>query len=321
MVKERELALETREIRDEDWAGVAGLVNHYEHEGLTGEIMLARSNRWTPTDPRMQLVTVDVAGRIVGHARSLRRASDVAGKFSVIAYVDETITGQGLGRRLLQMAEDFAAANGAKHLISYVREDCARGVAVALKNGFELNQHLFDSTVDLTAFDPAPWLTGKEALEAAGYRFFTMAEAGYTDGNRHRLYKLDVITDVDTPGFENWGKRSYEQYLRDEHESYAFTADGVFIAEFAGEWVGMSALRPAPRAGRYHIDYTGVLREHRGKGLSTVLKALSMQYAKGNGGQVLETSNDERNAAMLNVNVKMGFVPEPGFYVCRKELG
>lgn len=321
MITERELALETREIRDEDWSAVADLVNQYEKDGLTGEIMLARSNRWTPTDPKLQLVTVDAAGKVVGHARSLRRASDPEGKFNTIVYVDRDWTGKGLGRQLLKRADDFAISNGARFLISYVREDCPRGVEFAKLNGYAINQHLFESYCDLTRFDPEPWLSKQPALEVRGYRFFTLEEEGFTPEAQRRLHRLDVDTDLDTPGFENWGERSYEQYVRDEHESYGFTPAGVFIAEFEGEWIAMSAVRPSPVEGRFHVDFTGVRREHRGRGLAVLLKAMTMRFAIAQGGRQLETGNDERNQKMLGINVKMGFVPEPGFYVCRKELG
>lgn len=309
-----------RPILDSDWATVAEIVNFYEKDGLTGDLMLARSNRWTEGDPRLQIVATDESGRVVGHGRSLRRASDPAGKFSTIVYTHPERVGQGIGRRLYAEIESFAVEHGAEYLISYIIEQCPRGITFGELNGYVANQHLFESWLDVQAFDTGPYLAAKPSLEATGYRFLTLSEAGDTPENRRRLYELDVATDHDTPGFENWGVRTFEQYTRDEHESFGFTGDGVFVAEFGGEWVAMSAVRPRPVERQMHTDYTGVRREHRGKGLAQVLKALAVDYAKSRGIERLITNNDERNAPMLAINRKMGFNAEPGFYVYRKEL-
>jgi GNAT superfamily N-acetyltransferase len=320
MTTETQAALTTREVRDEDWGGIAALINQYETDGVTGEILLARSNRWTEGDPRLQLVTVDGDGKVFGYARSLRRASDAVGRFSTMVYVDKAFAGRGLGLALITQAESHARHHGATFLISFVTETCERGLKFAAQSGYRPSQRLFESKLRLGEFDPTSYLAAKARLEEEGYRFTTLAKEGVTDSNCRRLYKLDSVIDIDTPGYENWGERSYEQYLKDEHESHGFTPAGVFIAERGGEWVAMTAVRPSPIAGQFHIDYTGVLRNHRGKGLAHVLKALAILYALDEGGQVMQTNNDDRNVAMLKINQEMGFVPQPGFHVMRKEL-
>jgi RimJ/RimL family protein N-acetyltransferase len=193
-------------------------------------------------------------------------------------------------------------------------------MAFAERAGYLPNQHLFESKLDVQSCDTSLYMAPQIALEQKGYRFFSLEEAGHNEENARRLHALDTDSDADTPGVENWGPRTFEQYVRDEHDSFGFTPSGVFIAEFDGEWVAMSAIRPSATKGQMHVDYTGVLREHRGKGLAKLLKVQTVNYAKSTGAEVLSTHNDERNQAMLGINQKFGFVSEPGFFVYRKEL-
>jgi GNAT superfamily N-acetyltransferase len=296
-------------------------MNLYNKRSLTAEILLQRASLWDDDDPRQLLVATDERGALVGYAKSERKKSEPAGKFGISVFVHPNDVGKGLGRGLLSQCETFALKNGCTHVLTSVNESYPRGAVFVGKAGFVPVQHLFESRLALDAFDSAPFLAVKPRLEEAGYRFTSFGEEGDTEENWRKLHELDSTTDEDTPGFENWGRSAFEDYRQTLRTGHAFTLAGIHVAVKDGEWVGVNFVKPTPVEGEICTEYTGVLREHRGKGLAQVLKAIGIQYAKDSGADTMSTFNDERNAPMLAVNRKLGFVAQPGFYVYRKELG
>jgi GNAT superfamily N-acetyltransferase len=59
--------------------------------------------------------------------------------------------------------------------------------------------------------------------------------------------------------------------------------------------------------GRSWSGFTGVLREHRGRGLAKLVKSVSLRRAVATGITAAYTSNDGENAPMLAVNTWLGY--------------
>jgi RimJ/RimL family protein N-acetyltransferase len=55
-----------------------------------------------------------------------------------------------------------------------------------------------------------------------------------------------------------------------------------------------------------------VKRAWRGRGIASALKRAQIAWAIKNGIEVLETTNEVRNAPMRAVNEKLGYRPAPG---------
>jgi RimJ/RimL family protein N-acetyltransferase len=309
-----------RAIRDEDWDSVAALINLTETYGVTGDIMRDRIKRWSQSDSRRDLVATDDDGSLVGYVNVYRKASDLPGKVTINFHVHPDASRKGLGRAFLAIGESFAKEQEANYLIAFVRERHVRGIAFADKSGFRRLQRLFESELNVTSFDARPFEPLLNHLGQAGYRFLSLADAGDTDENRRRIHALDNESDIDTPGYDNWGYRGYERYCLEEFESPGYDPSGIIVAEYDGEWVAMNSVRATPQPGIWHTEYTGVLRHHRGKGLGTCVKVLGIQNAKRSGATVLRTNNDDRNVPMLAINKELGFRPDPGFFICRKDL-
>ena len=309
---------QVRPAVDSDWDAIASLMNHYDAEGTTGDILRQRNSLWDANDPRMIMVATDDLGKIMGYCRSQRRSSEPAGIFRLSIYVDPVRIGHGIGRYLLSISERFAKERGAQFPMTMVEETCKRGLDFAAKNGYTAVQHLFESRLELVYFDPSPYQMAQSCLEDEGFRFRTFQDLGASDADWQHLWELDTVTDRDTPGSEFWSIGSLSVYRAQKESAFGFSPAHVHIAIFNNEWVGVNMVNKSPNRGEMATEYTGVRKDFRGKGLAQVLKAIGIQAAKETGAQVMVTNNDERNAAMLAVNKKLGFAVQPGFFVMRK---
>jgi GNAT superfamily N-acetyltransferase len=83
-------------------------------------------------------------------------------------------------------------------------------------------------------------------------------------------------------------------------------------------WVGMADSQPIGYSYlAYHpssvwTGYTGVLREHRGKGIARALKLETLVQAIDLGVSAVETDNDSENAPILHLNEELGYEERPG---------
>lgn len=145
-----------------------------------------------------------------------------------------------------------------------------------------------------------------EPLIKAGYRFFTLAQAGDDETTRRKLYELVREGVCDTPGFTGEFE-SYRAFMeRIYMPSYWQHAQSQFLAAHTGEWVGLSSfVKQVDGQGLFGL--TVVTRAHRGRGISHALKLLALQYARGSGVGAIVTENHPENAPILGLNKALGF--------------
>jgi RimJ/RimL family protein N-acetyltransferase len=65
------------------------------------------------------------------------------------------------------------------------------------------------------------------------------------------------------------------------------------------------------QAHRLSVHTTGVSRAHRGLGVALALKLEGIRWGQRQGFHEIMTSNHSRNAAMLHINSRLGFVRAP----------
>jgi predicted GNAT superfamily acetyltransferase len=65
---------------------------------------------------------------------------------------------------------------------------------------------------------------------------------------------------------------------------------------------------------------TGVVRSHRKRGIALALKLHGTRYAIDHGYAQIRTDNDAINAAMLGINIALGFQPRPAWIELEKLL-
>ena len=160
--------------------------------------------------------------------------------------------------------------------------------------------------LDLTAAALPKAKLATRPLVEAGYRFFTLAQAGDDETTRRQLYALVREGVCDTPGFSG-AFESYPAFMeRIYTPSYWNHAESQFLAAHAGAWVGLSSFVPqADERGLFGL--TVVTRAHRGKGLARALKLLALEYARSCGVDTVVTENHPENAPILGLNKTLGF--------------
>jgi RimJ/RimL family protein N-acetyltransferase len=200
-----------------------------------------------------------------------------------------------------------------------VRDDQPGYLRFAQNRGFALRRHMFESTIDLAAFDENQFAGLVEAVEASGIRFFSLADVGDTEEARRKLFAVNVKASADTPGSDG-GFPSFEEFNELFNTSSWFRPAGQIIAADGDKYIGLAAVAYFAETNSMGNNITGVLPGYRGRKIAQALKLLTIRYAKACGAASIRTSNDSENAPMLAINRKLGYKPLPGNYLLHKQL-
>jgi GNAT superfamily N-acetyltransferase len=127
--------------------------------------------------------------------------------------------------------------------------------------------------------------------------------------------EMDALCELDRKIFHKYPADLFTPEEWAGFESYWMIADGKTIG--CSAFIRDSDYDDEPRPGCLHIMSTGVLPEFRRRGFGTKQKQWQIEFAKQQGFQVIVTNTRESNVAMLQLNLKLGFVIRevaPHFY-------
>jgi len=295
-----------------DAADIARLYNSTVNETLSLEGLL---DWWTPRtgEIRITMLAQDKTGAAIGYWDIDHETWMTPGTFKMKVVVAPEARGHGLGAQMYCEALRLARERGATHFESYIRETDTVSIKFAEARGFKIQHHGFESILDLADFDEHRFDDLVKQVQAQGFHFFSLAEAGVTEENKHKLYEVNRISGLDNPGNDETFP-DYYAFSKDVFEASWFRADTQLLASHADHWVGLSAIGIYPTDRHAYNAFTGVLREYRGRGLAQALKLQTILLAKKEGMRFVRTHNDSNNAPMLAINRKLGYKAEPGYY-------
>jgi ribosomal protein S18 acetylase RimI-like enzyme len=149
----------------------------------------------------------------------------------------------------------------------------------------------------LIALDPR--LVPEPSLPA-GYRLVPMTEVAPENAfEAVREAALDEPTPTPHDAFD------LDDFLREWDEPNSDHESSSAVLDEEGRVVAFSFLFTA--GDRASHGFTGTVREHRGRGLATAVKRRALRTAAERGVTRVTTSNAEENAAMREINRKLGF--------------
>ena len=301
-----------------DAADMARLYNSTVAETITLETAI---DWWMPREGQIRVTTLAIAehGQAVGYWDVERETWMKPGTFYIKVIVAPEARGHGLGTQMYRDALESARGHGVTLLETHVRETDAVSLKFAERRGFKVSHHGFESTLDLTDFDGHRFDGLLRRLHAEGFRFFSLAEAGVTDENKHKLYEVNRASALDNPGNDGEFPDFYA-FSKNVFDASWFRADTQLLAAHEDHWAGLSAIGIYPADRHAYNAFTGVLREYRGRGLAQALKLQTILLAKKEGMRYIRTHNDSNNAPMLAINRKLGYEPQPGIYKLVCEL-
>ncbi len=305
---------------ERDAAAIVAAYNAHvpSQQRLTVEQFLENETHFPPDGQRNVIVALAADGdddEIIGYSDTWRWPWNAEGYFGVEVMIMPGWLGQGVGARLYDEQRGFWRAIGATQLRANVRDDNPVSLRFAERRGFQIDRHIFDSSLDLATFDERPFVGAIAAAEARGIRFVTLADLGDTEDAQRQLYAVNRAASLDVPGAEQTFM-PFEQWREQVCMASWYRPDGQIAAidTATGEMVGMAAVGIFPDRDLAHHMITGVNRAYRGQGLALALKLLSLRCAKRYGVARATTNNDSQNAPILAINRKLGYRPDPGFY-------
>ncbi len=260
-------------------------------------------------------LVAELEGRIVGAADYHHFAGAYhPHKFGLELFVDPQHQGGGIGRALFDAALDALAPLEPISLSVQVREDEPSAIHFAATRGFLEVKRDFDSLLELQHFNmPEP----RHALE--GVRLVSWRKADSAE-RRRELHKVFEEIRVDVPRTEPPTPITYEFFEKEILNDAEWLAEVSFCALREDRIIGFTGAFKGARDGWVDQWLTGIKREARGQGLATALKIKQIERVKALGFTTIRTDNDSRNAAMLAVNTKLGFVRQPAVLVMRKDF-
>lgn len=254
---------------------------------------------------------------VVGVVWLHQRKSWPPDKFRLRGHVRPDFQRRGIGRLLMETAQDLSRDLGAKRVQCVTREDRPRSTTLMERAGFSEEGRDFESRLDVATCNLAPFVSYVGQARKLGVELTTLAdELGRDPSCLPAIYQSHCTLAFDVPREEPGPPppHSFKDFLAWQVEHRTILKEAYFLAKRGDAIVGESQLkRSVGDAGVLYQDLTAVVPAYRGQGVAMALKVLTVQYAQRNGYREIRTDNHTRNAPMLAINAKLGFVRQPAW--------
>lgn len=263
-------------------------------------------------------------GCVVGTA-SQRKALNNAcqGNFTVEVLVDPDARDCGAGKLLFdhcvkQLRKEH---NEVSSLTCSAREDQPAAIRFLETEGFVPVMREELSQIEVSSFNPTPFQAKEDQCRRNGFEIHALSalKRRFPDWKK-RVYSLENELEVDVPRANPFVPMPFDDYCRRKFEGPEFSAETVWIALEADEWLGMTELLLSKGdPSKAHTGMTGVRRQARRKGVATALKLRALAFAESSGVNTVQTDNEESNP-MFQINLALGFKPIPALVQFRLDL-
>jgi mycothiol synthase len=267
-----------------------------------------------------QLIVAEHDGQILGVASFSRSAGSYhPHKFHLELYVHPDSRGRGVGAALFDVTLEALKPLEAISVRTQVREDEASSLRFAQARGFTEDKRDFESLLDVQAFDAAPYSSLEARLAAEGVTLRSWRELD-SEAFRRELHAVFSEVRLDVPRSEPATPISFEFFDENVVSDAELAWDASFASLEGNRITGFTGAFQGAKSGVLDQWLTATTREARGRGIATALKVRQLEAAQRLGFVTVRTDNDTRNAPMLAVNAKLGFVRQPAVLSLAKVL-
>lgn len=301
--------------------------NRYARPAMVVPVATAlRFEAHNPQPKRLVLLVEDASGGVVavGTVSDGGAFARKDGSFSGGVRVAPEHRRRGVGGALLERLEAHARAHGAPRITGSARGDEPDGLGSALRHGYRETNRRFNSFLDVPAFDLSRFEDPDAIAGRAGVRLVTYAElererAADVDALQREVYELGVSAGQDIPRPEPIQMPPYEAIREMFFGATSFDRASTILA-LRGDRIVSETLTDMRSPGVAYTNFTGTVREERGKGLALALKLRAIAELQREGARLFGTTNDEQNAAMRGINAKLGYEPDPPVIELEKRI-
>ncbi|MGV3618372.1 MAG: GNAT family N-acetyltransferase [Fimbriimonas sp.] len=265
-----------------------------------------------------RFIGVTSKGETVAYGHVSRRPNAEEKPFSATITVLDPWRGRRIGGEILQRMTAFVQKHGGSEITGSVADTDEGARRFLDANGIEVTSHTFASVLDPRQADMAPFRPIVDRLEREGLRFVPFSETDRGERAMRNIHEVNVLCVQDEPAFDG-SEWTFADFRHDVFESKWFRPEGQILAMDGEVPLGLGAVGEVS-PGIFSNMFTGVVREARGRGIATALKILTIEVAARLGATEVRTENDSRNAPMIAVNRKLGYIPKPGWLRVRKEI-
>jgi len=227
---------------------------------------------------------------------------------------------RGIGQTMYErVLGDLRSLDG-NAVRTWVQETKLDAIAWLRRRGFHELMRGWESRLDLTTFDLDKYADRWEI--PSGVEIVTLEDELKEDPERLRLvWEFDNATAPDSPRIDAFTPSSFEMFRDHVLGGPKSFPEAFFLAKVGDAYVGQSDLEKNQALPHVlYTGFTGVRREHRGRGVAFALKLRAIDYAKRHGYREIRTWNNTLNAPMLGINVALGFVKQPVWITFGKDL-
>jgi len=243
-------------------------------------------------------------------------------KFMAGILVDPEEQCRGIGRAIYSRLEEELAQRNAILVWTMAKEDLSKRIEFFRRRGFSERTRNWESRLDLSTADTAPFQRYVDKALKVGITFTTLAEEHrHGQDSLKKIHELVQLIQADMPREAEFSPLNYDEWDTYSLKNPQLLPDGYFLAKDGSNFVGMSDVhRIDSEPAVLNQDDTGVIREYRGRGIATALKLKVIDFGKKNGYRTIKTWNDSVNAPMLAINNKLGFKRQVGWILMEKVL-
>jgi GNAT superfamily N-acetyltransferase len=304
----RPVSLVIRQFAPADYAALAEIwnANYPDYPTTPDELRLEDQHHEKRCQRERWVGEVD--GRVVGFGGYDQPATMYhPRRFSLMMNVLPDFQRRGIGYVLYDRVVAELAQFDLLSLRAMAGEDMAGRIQFLEARGFREESRCWESLLEVSEFDSAPFADAEERIRSQGMGIRTMREMETEPDRDRKLHKLISEVQADMPNPEPYTKLSYGAFLQRMHEDPTLLPDAFFVAVDRGNYVGVHFLRRVPGSRALMTGDTGVVRTHRRQGLALALKLRGIGYARAHGHPLIRTLNDSSNQSILGLNQRLGF--------------